>query len=170
MKKVIIALLLCSAAFAQNAPIPTQTFSFTASPITLPGYGKNIFTGADMGAVYSVSQNFSLENTNIVSTDGKFTFLAGGVGVKFPQISKFLNNRSTTQSGFRLLFGIRALAGEAMSSSNHVGVLLQGSVDYSLDSAATWTVGAKIGGARFPGYSGGWVSVVELGPTFSWGH
>lgn len=164
MKTIAILFVLVCSAVAQNSTIQTQTFSFNAAPISL-GY-DGTFVGTDVGLSFSPTQNFSLFETNMLSSDAHFHFYAGGIGYQIPYLSKWINDRTPKVSGFRLLFGLRGALGQAETAAgNHVGALIQGTVNYSFDSGGHYQMGAQVGAARFPGFSKGWTSVVELGPS-----
>ena len=166
MKTIAIVFALMCAAAAQNAPLPTQTFSFQGAPISLPGY-NGTFVGTDAGMNFWATPNFALSETNIVSSDAKFKFFAGGAATQFPYLSKWLNDR-TTYSGFRVIFGLRGYVGSAQSAQgDHIGAMIQGTINYSLDSGGHYQLGANIGAARFPGFASGWTSVIEIGPKYS---
>lgn len=172
MKKLLIVLLVLSAAgFAQNAQIPTKTFSFQANAIGLAG-NRGTFAGMDAGVQFSPTPNFSLQEGNIVSSDAKLSSYMGLVEYDFPYLSLKANNAMPTLSGFRLKFGVRAGAGidrvkDALGVvKQYYAALAQGTFSYSFDAGSTWQLGANVGMARFPGYAKGWTPVAEVGPSF----
>lgn len=168
---VMILFVLAIGCFAQNAPIPTKTFSFNAAPISLPG-GRGTFVGTDAGVEFNPTQNFALAETNVVSSDAKLSFYGGGAEYNFAVLSKYINNHTPIISGFRFRIGARAFLGAARvkdaagNVAQHYGAIAQGTFKYSLDAGGTWQMGANIGAARFPEYARGWIPVVELGPSF----
>ena len=172
MKRLMLALVFLSAvAFAQNEPLPTHTFSLTSTAISLPG-DRGTFVGTDSGVAISFTDRFDLAETNVLSSDGKLAFFGGGAAYSFPVLSKWINNHSQL-SGFRLRIGARAFAGvsrvkDPVSAAvdQHWGGLTQGTFKYSFDAGGNWNLGANVGMARFPGYSKGWIPVVEVGPSF----
>ena len=173
MKKTfLIVFALVCAAVAQNSPLPTHTFTLTTSAISLPG-DRGTFVGTDSGVAVSFTDRFDLAQTNIMSSDGKLNFFGGGAAYSFPVLSRYFNDKSPTISGFRVKLGIRAFAGVdrvkdpiTAVTQQHWAEMVQGVFAYSLDSAATWTLGANVGMARFPGYAKGWTPIVEVGPSF----
>jgi hypothetical protein len=173
MRKFLISFaLLTAACFAQNAPIPTKTFSFNAAPISLPG-ARGTFVGTDAGVEFTPTQNFGIGETNILSSDGKMSFFGGGASYNVAVLSKYINNKTPIISGFRFRIGARAFVGvdrvkDPVSAvvAQHWGAVAQGTLNYSMDSGGTWQMGANVGAARFPGYSKGWSPVIELGPSF----
>jgi hypothetical protein len=172
MKKFAFVFVLVSAvAFGQNAPIPTKTFSFNANAISLPG-DRGTFVGTDAGLEFTPTQNFALGETNILSSDGRVNFFGGGAAYSFPILSKYINDKTPTISGFRFRLGLRAFVGvdrvkDATGSvAQHWGEVAQATFAYSLNSGGTWNMGANVGVARFPGYAKGVTPIVELGPAF----
>lgn len=175
MKKLALVFalvaLVASVAFAQNAPLPTSTFSFNASPMSLPG-AKGTFVGTDAGVTFSPTANFDLAEHNIVSSDGKLSSFMGGVSYRLPALSLKANNMMPTVSGFRLLFGVSALVGidrvkDVLGNTRqHYSALALATFSYALNSTATWQFGGNVGMARFPGFATGWTPVLEVGPQF----
>lgn len=167
----VLCLLLVAPVFAQNAPIPTKTFSFQANAISLAGT-RGTFAGTDAGVQFAPTPNFSLQEANILSSDAKLTAFMGLAEYDFPYLSMKLNNVSPNVSGFRLKFGIRAGAGidrikDALGNvAQHYSALAQGTFSYSFDNGGTYQFGANVGMARFPGYAKGWTPVAEIGPQF----
>lgn len=165
--RVGMLLLLSVAAFAQNAPIPTKTFSFNASPISLPG-GRGSFVGTDAGLTFSPTQNFRLESHNVMSSDAKLSSFMGGAHYDLPVLSVKANNTMTNVSGFRMLFGLTALVGIDRVTDpfgavrQHYSAMGLATFAYDINSSGSWTVGANVGMARFPGFATGWTPVVEV--------
>jgi hypothetical protein len=176
MKNAIAVLALLSVflalpVLAQNAPLPTQTFAFTDSAVSLPGI-KGTFVGNDAGVTFSPTPNFDLAEHNIVSSDAKLSAFMGGVNYRFPVLSLGLNNAMPDVSGFRLLFGLSAAAGidrvkdDAGNVAQHYAFLAKATFSYAMGSTGAWQMGANVGMARFPGFAKGWTPVVEVGPSF----
>jgi hypothetical protein len=167
----LITLALALGAFAQNAPIPTQTFSFNAAPIDLPG-SKGTFVGTDAGLTFSPTPNLDAAEHNIVSSDGRLSSFLGGVNYRFPAVSLKANNLMPGVSGFRMLFGLGASVGidRVKDASGvvqqHYAALAQATFSYALTTSGNWQWGANVGLARFPGYAKGWTPVLEVGPQF----
>lgn len=157
---------------AQNAPLPTQTFSITTSAISLPG-NRGTFAGTDSGFTFSPTTNFDLANHNIVSSDGKLSSFMGGADYTFAGVSKWMNNLMPNVSGFRLqpslggYFGIARVTDPTTGNvAQHYSALISGTVNYSLDSGNHWGLGVRVGALRAPGYANGWVPVVSLPFTY----
>ena len=163
--------LLTVSAVAQNAPITTQTFSFNAQAISLPG-NKGTFAGTDAGLTFSPTQNLSFEEANLLSSDARMTDFLGLAEYDFPFVSKWINNQTPSLSGFRLRVGVRAGAGVSRvkdafgNVQQHYSALAQGTFSYSLDSGGTWQLGGHFGALRAPYFAKGWTPVVEFGPQF----
>lgn len=174
MKRFALVLLVCSlsaAAFAQNAPLPTSTFSFNASPMSLPG-NRGTFVGTDLGMTFNPTPNFDFQSHNLLSSDGKLSSFLAGAHYNLPALSLKANNLMPTVSGFRLLFGVSALVGVdrvkdlAGNTRQHYAGMALATLAYSFNTAGTWQFGANVGMARLPGYATGWTPVVEAGPKF----
>jgi hypothetical protein len=171
MKLFALVFVLAAAACAQNAPIPTQTFSFNASPISLPG-SKGTFIGTDTGGTFSPTANFDIAEHNIVSSDGKLSAYLGGVNYRFPALSLKANNAMPNVSGFRLLFGLSAAVGidrvkdSLGNTKQHYSAMALASFAYDFNASGKWSLGGNVGMARFPGFATGWTPVLELGPQF----
>lgn len=169
MKYLFTSILILAAvsAFAQNSPIPTQTFSFTDAPIALPGT-KGTFAGSDMGASVAFTQNFSAAYHSIVSSDAKLSTFGGGVDYALPVISLKANNAMPNLSGFRFLFSVGGSGGLARvkdaagNIAQHYTEEAHVSFSYALSTNGAWQLGARVGMARFPGFASGWVPVVSV--------
>jgi hypothetical protein len=167
LKTLLAVLLLSVAAFCQNAPIPTHTFSISASPIALPG-NAGTFVGTDSGAAVNFTPAFDLAFHNILSSDAKLSTFMGGADYACYRCSKWLNDKMPTISGFRLLpsiggaFGVDRVKDAAGNSFQHYSGEAYGSIAYSFDSGGTYTMAARIGAMRAPGYANGWVPVVSV--------
>lgn len=170
-KTLALVFVLVSAAFAQNAPIPTLPFSFTANAVSLPGAGKT-FAGVDAGVQFFPTQKLAIAQHNIVSADGSLNYFGAGLDYSLPVISLGINNMEPTLSGFRFLFSVGGSAGTARATIGsaptvqHVGGELHGSFSYSLTSTGSWQLGFRAGAARFPGYQSGWTPLITIGPSF----
>lgn len=174
MKRTIlfaVFILLAVAGFAQNAPIPTQPFSFNASAISLPG-SQGTFIGTDAGVTFSPTQNFSVSDHNILSSDGRVAYFGAGPDYNLPVISLKANNAMPALSGFRMLFSLGGSAGVSRvkdstgSVNQHYGAEFHGAFSYALSSAGAWQLGVRGGAARLPYYASGWTKFFEFGPSF----
>lgn len=169
--KYLAFLLLAVSALAQNAPLPTQTFSFTASSIALPG-NKGTFVGTDAGVTFSPTQNFSIADHNILSSDGRLSYFGAGPDYQLPQLSLKANNAMPSLSGFRFLFSVGGSFGVARvkdtfgNVTQHYGEELHGAFNYSLNSGGTWQLDVRAGAIRAPYYANGWFPQVAFGPSF----
>jgi hypothetical protein len=164
---VILALALGS--FAQNAPIPTLPFSFTASALALPS--GTSFAGTDAGITFSPTQNLSISDHNIISGDGVLNYFGGGVDYALPVISLNINNSAPNMSGFRLLFSVGGSVGQARvnlasGTQAHWGEEFHGSMSYALTATGAWQMGFRAGVGRFPYYHTGVMPIISLGPSF----
>lgn len=166
-----VILVLALGAFGQNAPIPTQTFSFSASAIALPG-SNGTFAGTDAGVSFAPTQNLSIAQHSILSADGGMDYFGGGLDYALPQISLKANNVMPVVSGFRMLFSLGGSMGVARvkaTSGNtlqHYGADLHGAFNYALSSTGAWQLGVRGGAMRLPYYGTGWTKFFEFGPSF----
>jgi hypothetical protein len=174
MKLAMFAMLVTLMAvgcWAQNAPIPTQTFSFSASAIALPG-GRGTFAGTDAGVSFNPTQNLSIAQHSILSADGGADYFGGGVDYALPQISLKANNVMPIVSGFRMLFSVGGSMGVARvknasgTTLQHYGADFHGAFNYALSSTGAWQLGVRGGAMRLPYYERGWTKFFELGPSF----
>lgn len=172
MKSLFAFLLLAaSIGFAQNSAIPTQPFSFSYSAISLPG-SKGTFVGSDAGVTFSPTQNFSIADHNILSSDGKLAYFGAGPDYQLPKISLKANNAMPALSGFRFLFSVGGSFGVARvkdafgNVAQHYGEEAHGAFNYSLDGGGTWQLGIRAGAVRAPYYAKGWFPEVAFGPSF----
>lgn len=166
---LILALAVAVPMHAQNAPIPTMPFSFTANALALPS--GTSFAGTDAGITYSPTQNFTISDHNILSGDGLLNYFGGGVDYTFQPVSLNINNSAPSMSGFRLLFSAGGSLGQArvnLASGTvaHWGEELHGSVSYALSSSGTWQLAFRAGAGRFPYYHNGWMPIIQCGPSF----
>lgn len=164
----LAVLVLSIACLAQNAPMPSQNFSITTSPISLPG-NRGTFAGTDSGVTFNPTPNFDLANHNILSSDGKLSAFYGGADYTIVQLSKWMNDKMPKVSGFRLQPGIGAYFGVSrvkpgISSivEQHYSALVNGKIAYSLDSGNHWQAAFTVGALRAPYYAKGWVPVVSV--------
>jgi len=168
MKNLLLAVLVLSAvAFAQNAPIPTQTWSTNFSAMSIPG-GHTTFAGtvADVGV--AVTPNFSAQFETVQSpgVPNFAGYYGGGVRYQINWVSKKLNEISPNLSGFRILVSALGSAGVESINGNHVGATLGGRVDYSLDSGGHYQPGIEVRAVRLPYVCTGWKPAVSLGIKF----
>lgn len=156
-------LALCVAAFPQSAPV-TQQFSLNTSAITLPG-GVNSIAGTDSGLTYTPSSNFDLLDRNLLTTDNKLQYFAGGETYRFPELSKWFNNKSTNTNFLRVqLFETASFGVARVNSVNHYGFTAGIGANYMLNNSGSWNFGGSGEYAQFPGYPSH--VIVKLGVTF----
>ena len=164
-----LVLVMSLGVFAQNAPIPTLPFTFTASAMALPSGSS--FAGTDAGITFNPTQNFSISDHNIISGDGILNYFGGGVDYALPVVSLNINNSAPNMSGFRLLFSVGASVGQARvnlasGTQAHWGEEYHGSLSYALSPSGAWQLGFRAGIGRFPYYHSGVMPIITLGPSF----
>lgn len=164
-------MLFASAAFAQTATTTPTTpqvtpVSFTATAIALPGGGTTI-AAAETGVLVNVTNNFSLRDKNVVGSN--FQYFGGGFNYYLPSLSTALNNISPTLDGLRFQFWITGSAGvdrvtQSSLTNEHYAFTAGGGVSYALSASGTWTLGAEVEYAKFPGLANN-TAIVKLGPS-----
>lgn len=148
---------------AQTSTANVQTFSLTASAISLPG-GKSTVAGTVAGATLNVTTNFQLRDDNILASTAQF--YGGGFNYFLPVLGKALNNASPNLNGARFHFYLTGSAGAIrVGSGQHYAFLGGGGVYYDLTGSGSWTFGGEVRYAKLPGLSNN-TAVVTLGPSF----
>ena len=176
MRKVTFAVLALLSVFlalpviAQNAPLPTQTWTVVFAPMSVPGFGQT-FTGTVAETGISVTPNFTaaLETIQAPSSPNFAGFYGGAARYQLNFLSKKLNDLSPALSGFRFQPSVLASAGEVrVADKNHLGATAGIRVDYSLDSGAHYSPGVEFRLGRLPDVVAGWKPAVSLGFKFGW--
>ena len=162
--KYVAALLLAlsSLAFGQ-----TQTFSLSLSPISLPG-NKQTVVGTDSGFTFSPTAKLDLREDNILAPGQNFQGFFGGFNYRLPILQTKLNNASPNVNFLRFQFYLTASAGidriTLAETRQHYAFLAGGGLLYDLTGSGTWTLGAEVRYAKFPGLSNS-TAVVAAGPA-----
>lgn len=174
MRTAVLSLcLLCLSffAFGQNAPVasnPTTpvdastSFTIGLTPITLPG-GHTSVAGIESGMSLKLTKNFDVRETNLAGAG--LQFYGGGFNYHLPFLSAKLNNASPSLNGLLFDFYLTGAVGSVLTPNSpaggHWGERIGGGMDYSLNG--TWSLGAEIQYAKFPGYANN-TYTVALGP------
>jgi len=171
-KKLALAvtLLFAVSLVAQNAPVPTQTWSTTFAPISVPGLGQT-FAGtiADVGIAPTPNSAVSLETIQAPSAPNFSGFYGANYRYQINAVSKWLNDISPNLSGYRFQVNVLGSAGSVVATNgNHFGATAGFRVDYLLSSTGTWTLGAEVRAVRLPYVMAGWKPAVSLGPAIRW--
>lgn len=169
MKKLALALfvLFATLSFAQNAPLPTQTWSTTFAPMSIPGIGQT-FAGtiADVGVSPTPNTTFALETIQAPSAPDFAGFYGGAANYRINAMSKWLNNISPNLSGYRFQFTVLGSIGVVRASNgNHFGATAGGRIDYALSSSGTWTLAVEGRAVRLPYTTAGWKPGFSFGPA-----
>ncbi len=156
--------VLAVSAVAQTPPTP-QTFSLTASAISLPGGGHTV-AGTVAGATLNVTQNVALRSDNIIANGSDFKGFFGGFNYQLPVLGKKLNNASPNLDGARFHFYVTASAGvDQVGDKQHYAFLAGGGVYYDLTSSGSWNFGGEVRWAKLPGLANN-TAIVTAGPSF----
>lgn len=171
MKKLValafLVSLLAVSAFAQNAPLPTQTWSTTFAPMSIPGIGQT-FAGtiADVGVSPTPNTTFALETIQAPGAPDFVGFYGGAANYRITALSTLLNNISPNLSGYRFQFTVLGSVGVVRASNgNHFGATAGGRIDYALSSTGTWTLGVEARAVRLPYVMQGWKPGFSFGPA-----
>lgn len=172
MKKLalVITLLFAVSLFAQNAPLPTQTWSTNFAPVSIPGLGQT-FAGtiADLGIAPTPNSVVALETIQAPSAANFAGFYGAGYRYQINAFSKWLNDLSPNLSGYRFQFTVLGSAGAVVvANGNHFAATAGGRVDYALSSTGSWTLGVEVRAVRLPYVVQGWKPAVSLGPAIHW--
>lgn len=160
-------LVLSAAALAQNAPLPTQTWSTTFAPMSVPGIGQT-FAGtiADVGVSPTTNTTFALETIQAPSSPNFLGFYGGAANYRIPKLSTWINEISPNLSGYRFQFTVLGSIGVVRASNgNHFGATAGGRFDYALSAAGTWTLGVEARAVRLPYTTAGWKPAFSFGPA-----
>lgn len=133
-----LLLLFASFSFGQSAlpatPAPvtvpaTQSFSFTANALALPGHSQTV-AAAVVGGTFAITDKFSLRQDNIIANSNAMNGYYGGFQYELPQLSKKLNNVSIFDAS-QFHFYVTASAGvDHVGSAQHYSFLAGGGVNY----------------------------------------
>lgn len=136
----LLLVLVASFSFGQSAtpaPAPvapvvvqaTQSFSFTANAIALPGKSQTV-AAAVVGGTFAITDKFSLRQDNIVANSTAMNGYYGGFQYELPQLSSKLNNVSVFDAS-QFHFYVTASAGiDHVGSAQHYSFLAGGGVNY----------------------------------------
>jgi len=172
---------------AEPAPaFTTQSFSFQANAIALPGGGSTT-AGALTGVTLGITPNVSLRNTDFVASSGNATGYFGGVDYTVSAFSKWLNNISPNLNGYNFQFqltasfGVDRIDSAAMTASErirrftttsttagtvqHYAWLAGGRLNYAVNGSQNFGLGVEIQYARLPGFANN-TAIVSFGPNF----
>lgn len=146
-----------------SQPVDTSTsFTINLTPITLPG-GHTSVTGVESGMSLKLTPTFDIRESNL--TGSGLQFYGAGANYHLPFLSKALNNASPNVNGLLFDFYLTGTIGTVLTPSSpaggHWGERVGGGVNYSLNN--TWSLGAEVQYAKFPGYSNN-TYTVAVGP------
>lgn len=155
--------LFATLSFAQNAPLPTQTWTTDFTSMALPGAGQTfVGTAADVGVSFTPDTNVFFETIQSPSAPNFAGFYGPGVSYQINALSKFINDRSPL-SGFKLRFSVLGSFGESrIGDRNHFAGTARFRTEYALNSDGKFGLAVEVGAARL--YTGpGWQKIVSLG-------
>jgi hypothetical protein len=146
---------------------PVSSFALTLTPVSLPGNHQTV-AGTEAGMSFAPTPNFELYDDNILAPGQNFRYFGGGFRYYLPVLSQKLNNASPNVNGFRFRFALEAGAGVDRITqpvpTQHYGFTAGGRVEYDLTNSGTWTMGADVRYAKFPGLNNN-TAIVSLGPA-----
>ena len=183
---LLLVLLLGSACFAQTtppaAPAPTiQTNSWTATgtAINLPG-GLQTLAGTYTGIAMPITTNFSVTESNFITSDTSFTGFYGGASYRIPQFSKWLNDISPNLNGYD--FNLRIAGGAGVnnvtipspagstapaSTKTHFSWTIHAPLTYAIAGSSTWNLLVDVGYLNAPGALHRNNAFIAAGPTLN---
>lgn len=162
-----VMLLMSVASVAQNAPLPTQTWSTTFAPMSVPGIGQT-FAGtiADVGVSPTPNTTFALETIQAPGSPDFQGFYGGAANYRLNALSTWLNNVSPNLSGYRFQFTLLGSVGVVRATNgNHFGATAGARIDYALTTTGTWTLGVETRALRLPYTTQGWKPGFSFGPA-----
>lgn len=158
--------------FAQTAASPVSTWTVTANAVALPGSGNTTLAGTLAGVHLAVTPNFSLEQTDFMTSSAQTNAFLGGATYNIAALSKALNNISPNLNGLQFSFSIHGDIGEARiaqpsgSTSVSVAGLVGGEVDYAIAGSKMFSLGVRVDDFYVrSGLPHGNNLVVALGPS-----
>lgn len=149
-----LLLLLAVPAFGQ-APTPTpvsalDSFTVTASAMSIPGSGKSTLAGTFAGVSLKITPNFQLEQVNFISSAAQTnSFMAGG-NYDLNFLSKKLNDISPNLSGYDFRFSVHGDVGYARivqpsgNLASGPSALFGGQADYAIHGSSRYSLGVRI--------------------------
>lgn len=166
MKKLIFAVLALSlSAFAQNAPLPTQTVTTSFAAMALPSLkGQTLAaTTVDAGVSFSPNSTLSFETLQAPGAPSGFSGAYGGAfSYQLNFLSKKINDASAG-SGYKFRFTlIGSGLGVTSANGSHIGGTARFRTEYAIGSG-TWNLACEVGAARLPYVTQGFRPIVSMG-------
>lgn len=154
-KALFVLLMVISVASMVKAqtpaptPAPTTSWTVTANAVALPGSNGSL-AGTLTGLDLAITPNFSLEQTDFVTSSAQTNAFLGGVTYNIAPLAKALNNISPNINGLNFRFQVHASAGESRISQSDgstvvsFSVLAGGEVDYKIAGSNMFSLGARV--------------------------